>query len=308
MSAAFSLRHRRGRPARRARQRLSRAGSISGVSVINSLRSGVGWISQHNPIARDLIKSAKARRLSLLSKSRNAEFVRLHPGEPMPPLDMMADANAHCDYRKYYESGLFQARFYRDMFGRHVDFDRSPPVMIFEWGCGPGRIVRHLRRLYEPGAVEIRASDYNPAAVEWCANAFPDIAFFRNDVAPPLDLRDDSIDIAYCSSVFTHLTDGLCRQWMQELKRVVRPGGLISFTIAGQSFAYRYHEFERDAYRRGISVYHEWDEVGRRDFFAWHPPQYVRSVFLSGLEELEYVSSEDSRLNQDLWLARVPRH
>jgi SAM-dependent methyltransferase len=220
---------------------------------------------------------------------------------------MMADAHAHTDYRRYYESGLVQARFYVEMFGRHFDFSSPAPVQIFEWGCGPGRIVRHLRKLYHPSAVEIRASDYNPESVEWCRNAFPDISFFRNDVAPPLDLEDDSIDIAYCSSVFTHLSEDLSRQWIAELARIVRPGGLISFTIAGWRFAPRYQESEQEDYRRGIPVYHEWDEVGRRDFFTWHPPQYVRRVFLSRLEELKCVSSEDSGLNQDVWLARVPR-
>ena len=275
------------------------------MSVINSLRSGVGWISRHNATARELIKSAKAQRLSLLSKRRNAEFVKLHPGEPMPPLDLMADNHAHCDYASYYDGGLFQARFYVDLFARHFDFARSTPVQILEWGCGTGRLLRHLRRMYEPAAVEIRGSDYNPAVVEWSANAFPDIPIFCNGVAPPLKLGENSIDIAYCSSVFTHLSDDLCRRWIAELTRVVRPGGLISFTIAGSRFAYRYQESEKDAYRRGIPIYREWDEVGRRDFFSWHPPQYVRRVFLSGLEELEYVSSEDSGLNQDLWLARV---
>lgn len=275
------------------------------MSVINSLRSGVGWISRRNTTARELIKSAKAQRLSLLSRQRNAEFIKAHPGQPMPPLDMMADAHAHCDYRLYYELGLFQARYNVEMFARHFDFSRSAPIQIFEWGCGTGRIIRHLRQLYDPAAVGIRGSDYNPAAVEWCANAFPDIPVFRNAVAPPLELDDNSIDIAYCSSVFTHLSDDLCRKWIAELARVVRPGGLISFTIAGMSFAYRYNESEKQDYLRGIPIYRDWDEVGRRDFFSWHPPQYVRRVFLSGLEELEYVSSEDSGLNQDLWLARV---
>jgi SAM-dependent methyltransferase len=193
-----------------------------------------------------------------------------------------------------------------DMFGRHFDFSGSAPVRILEWGCGTGRLLRHLRKLYDAAAVEILASDLNPAAVKWSANAFPDISIFRNEVAPPLGLDDDSVDIAYCSSVFTHLSDDLCRQWIAELARIVRPGGLISFTIAGMSFAYRYDEAEKEAYRRGEPVYREWDEVGHRDFFAWHPPQYVRSVFLSGLQELEYVSSEESGLNQDMWLARVP--
>lgn len=142
------------------------------MSLINSLRSGVGWISRRNVTARELIKSANAHRLSVLSTRRNAEFAKSHP--------------------------------------------------------------------------------------------------------------DDSIDIAYCSSVFTHLTDDLCRQWVAELARVVRPGGLIAFTTAGMSFAYRYHESEKDDYLRGIPIYRDWDEVGRRDFFAWHPPQYVRRVLCRG--------------------------
>ena len=276
------------------------------VSVINSLRSGVGWISRRNTTARELIKSAKAQRLSLLGKRRNAEFVKSHPNEPMPPLDLMADNHAHCDYGFYYEQGFVQARFYVNLFARHFDFARPAQVQIFEWGCGTGRRLRHLRRLYDPAAVVIRASDYNPRVVEWSATAFPDIPVFRNNVAPPLELDDNSIDIAYCSSVLTHLTDDLCRQWMAELTRVVRPGGLISFTIAGMSFAYRYDDSEKRDYLRGVPIYRDWDEIGRRDFFSWHPPQYVRRVFLSGLEELEYVSSQDSGLNQDVWLARVP--
>ena len=291
---------------RAARQESSPAFSIRPVSLINSLRSGVGWISRRNVTARELIKSAKAQRLSLLSRKRNAEFAKSHPGEPLPPLGLMADAHAHCDYGRYYEQGLFQARFYVDMFARHFDFSRSAPVQIFEWGCGTGRIIRHLRKLYDPATASLLGSDYNPASVEWCSNAFPDISFFRNELAPPLQLDDDLIDIAYCSSVFTHLTDDLCRQWIAELARVVRPGGLIAFTIAGKRFAYRYHESEKEKYRRGIPIYRDWDDVGRRDFFAWHPPQYVRRVLLSGLEEVEYSPSEDSGLNQDMWLARVP--
>jgi hypothetical protein len=132
------------------------------------------------------------------------------------------------------------------------------------------------------------------------------MTFFRSELAPPLALESDSIDIAYCHSVFTHLTDDLCRQWIAELKRIVRSGGLISFTVAGWRFAHRYQDHEREAYRRGVPVYREWDEVSRRDYFSWHPPQYVREVFLAGLEELECHSGTESGSNTDIWLARVP--
>ena len=275
------------------------------MSVINSLRSGVGWVSQRNAAVRELVKSAKLQRLKLLSRRANTEFARTHPDEPMPPLDLMADAHAHTDYRQYYESGLIQARFNAEAFGRHFDFTQPAPVHIFEWGSGTGRVVRQMRRLYDPERVVILGSDYNLKSVEWCTRAFPDMSFFRNDMTPPLALAADSIDIVYCSSVFTHLSDDLCRRWMAELVRIVRPGGLISFTVGGLKFVHRYKEHERTKYRRGVPIYHEWDEVGRRDYFSWHPPQYVRSVFLAGLEELEHVPSEVSGLKQDFWLARV---
>ena len=116
------------------------------VSVINSLRSGVGWISRRNTTARELIKFAKAQRLSLLSKRRNAEFVKTHPGEPMPPLDIMADGHAHCDYAFYYEQGLYQARFYVDMFARHFDFSRSNRCR-FSMGLWDRRVLRTSQTL-----------------------------------------------------------------------------------------------------------------------------------------------------------------
>lgn len=253
-----------------------------------------------------MIKRAKIERLRILSARENADFARLHPGEPWPPIHLMADAHAHTSYRRYWDSGVVQARFYADMFARHMDFDSGEPVRIFEWGCGTGRLVRQLRSTYPPAKAVISGSDYNPESVEWCARAFPGMTFFRNELAPPLALESDSIDIAYCQSVFTHLTDELCRQWIAELKRIVRPGGLISLTIAGWRFAHRYQEHERDAYRRGIPVYHEWDEAGRRDYFSWHPPRYVREVFLAGLEELEQHSGAETGSNTDIWLARLP--
>lgn len=275
------------------------------MSFLNSLRSGVGWVSEHNVAARELIKYLKAERLKLLSRRSNAQFVRSHSAEPLPPLDLMIDAHAHADYRRYFESGLGHARFYVGLFQRHFAFTPVVPVRIFEWGCGPGRIIRHLHKFYDKSVVWIRASDINPRSVEWCRQAFPDISFFRNDVAPPLQLQDSSIDIAYCRSVFTHLTDELCRVWMAELVRITRPGGLISFSTGGWRFRDRFQKAQQEDYRHGIPIYRWWDQVGRRDCFAWHPPQYVRRVFLSGLHELEYVSSELPDQTQDVWLVRV---
>lgn len=265
----------------------------------------MGWVSKHSAPAREVIKYLKAERLRLVAKRRNAAFLRSHPNEPWPPLDLMVDAHAHADYQRYFESGLEHARIFADLFRKHFDFDRAAPVQIYEWGCGPGRILRHLHTFFDRSTVSIRASDYNPRSVAWCQAHFPDIGVFLNGVTPPLSLPAASIDIAYCRSVFTHLTDELCRAWMAELVRIIRPGGLVAFTTGGRHFAYRFHASEQEAYRRGEPVYREWDDVGRRDCFAWHPPQYVRRVLLSGLAELEHVPGPSRDQIQDVWLARA---
>ena len=51
---------------------------------------------------------------------------------------------------------------------------------------------------------------------------------------PPLPYSDEAFDVIYCISVFTHLDDAHTRAWLRELKRVLRPGGVLLLTIHGE--------------------------------------------------------------------------
>jgi SAM-dependent methyltransferase len=216
----------------------------------------------------------------------------------------MVDAHAHASYQRYWDRGTETARFLFDIFTKHLEPNGAKPVRILEWGCGSGRLLRHLRGLYGPGAASLHGSDYNRSSVQWCREAYQDIGFSTNDLAPPLQVGDSSVDIAYAVSVLTHLPDDLCRAWIAELTRVVRPGGLILFTTGGWPFRARYQPNDQAAYLRGDPIYRGWDVAGRRDFFSWHPPEYVRRVFLAGLHELECFPAGTHDDRQDFWLAR----
>ena len=49
----------------------------------------------------------------------------------------------------------------------------------------------------------------------------------------PLAYADDTFDLVYALSVFTHLTEDLCEAWMDELYRIVKPGGAAIVTTHG---------------------------------------------------------------------------
>ncbi len=55
---------------------------------------------------------------------------------------------------------------------------------------------------------------------------------FRNDEAPPLELDDDSFDLVWAISVFTHISD-YWSSWLVDLHRILRDGGILLATIAG---------------------------------------------------------------------------
>jgi ubiquinone/menaquinone biosynthesis C-methylase UbiE len=50
-------------------------------------------------------------------------------------------------------------------------------------------------------------------------------------VTPPLEYEDSKFDFVYALSVFTHLDETLQFQWLLELRRVLRPEGILILTV-----------------------------------------------------------------------------
>jgi predicted SAM-dependent methyltransferase len=73
--------------------------------------------------------------------------------------------------------------------------------------------------------------------VDWCQKNIPGADFHLNQKEPPLDFAEDkSIDLVFACSVFTHISLDLQRLWLQELHRILRPGGIFLCTVLGQSY------------------------------------------------------------------------
>jgi SAM-dependent methyltransferase len=106
---------------------------------------------------------------------------------------------------------------------------------VLELGCGSARLIRHFRCM---DGVRLVGTDVIPESVAWCQQNIPGVEFHVNDLTPPLSFAEDAaFDLAYAASVFTHIPMETRDLWIQEMYRILRPGGFLLWDVLG-----RYHQ------------------------------------------------------------------
>lgn len=146
---------------------------------------------------------------------------------PVPPPGVRGGYEGPDDW--YLSSGRGVARAITDAANRHSGPGAWPARDILEWGCSSGRVLRHMPGLV-PGA-RCWGCDIDPWTVNWAAGHLsPPLRVFRCTTTPALPLESASFDLVYAVSVFTHLSDHF-DAWLLELRRVLRPGGLLFASI-----------------------------------------------------------------------------
>ncbi len=171
---------------------------------------------------------------------------------------------------------------------------------ILDFGCGCGRVARNWARLTGP---EIHGCDQNAELVEWCRANLPFVQVTANGIEPPAPYADSSFDLVYALSVLTHLPEDLQRPWMEEFRRILRPGGLLLFTTLGARSMNRAAPSERAALEAGNLVVKRPELPGSNLCTALHPYAYVTNGLLDGFSLLSFKEAQTSR-GQDTYLAR----
>ena len=232
----------------------------------------------------------------------NAKFVRQHPEFALPPKQLAFDAHAEANWQWYRRSGEETAQMVAQLIQMHSTV--GPEVAVLDWGCGPGRVVRHLPAALGPRS-RVTGSDYNPESISWCRAHIPNVTFIENDLEPPLPFAGHSFDCIYAQSVFTHLSVGVSQAWATELRRVLKPEGLLIVSTNGDALAQRLLPEEQALRQREGVVIRGLVREGKKMFGAYHTPQYVRGTLLRGYEVVEHRPEGFLGLRQDLWVARV---
>lgn len=104
---------------------------------------------------------------------------------------------------------------------------------VLDFGCGCGRTIKWLIEDH-PEAV-FSGCDIDPEAIRWCHDHLPQGNFQVNAALPPLEYESSHFDAVYCFSVFTHLNETMQDAWLAELRRIVKPNGVLIISVHGHN-------------------------------------------------------------------------
>ena len=127
---------------------------------------------------------------------------------------------------------------------------------LIDFGGGWGRVTRFFLR--EVDASQLLLLDCLSDAVECARSLSPPFDVVQTNAQPPLppQLEEATADCCIAFSVFSHLSEKACFDWIQHLGELLLPGGTLIFTTRGkwQIERFRLHKrlgFIYKLFRRG---------------------------------------------------------
>lgn len=122
--------------------------------------------------------------------------------------------------------------FYQRVKAASYPLRRTSPVLDF--GVGWGRIIRFF--LNDVDASRLYGVDVDEAILQVARST--GVAGNLRAIAPnaPLDHPDGHFEVIYAFSVFSHLSEASATFWLDELMRVLKPGGTLVMTSTTDKF------------------------------------------------------------------------
>lgn len=190
------------------------------MCIIQSLTTTFSSLaSNHIPDAR------KMQWQAFHYQSSNRSFLSSHPSFPLPP-DALLFETGKLNYQWYLESGRAAAAEFASYFHQ---FNPSPAKSILDWGCGVGRVTRHLPEFF-PEA-KITGVDINPASIQWLQQHIPGISFLlaSENTLPPAS----SFDLIIGTSVLTHIPADQQAASLLQLQQWLALNGIACISTRG---------------------------------------------------------------------------
>ncbi len=155
---------------------------------------------------------------------------RTYEGRVLPPALLRFKVRGSPSGHAFTAIGRACARDIREAL-RVAGRDLATFHSVLDFGCGCGGTLVWLKDL-APTAT-LSGTDIDRSAIDWCRSNLPFARFGANDALPPLDYADASFDLVFAVSVFTHLDEEFQFRWLEELRRILAPGGICLITLHG---------------------------------------------------------------------------
>lgn len=182
---------------------------------------------------------------------------------------------------------------------------------ILDWGCGSGRVTRNFHLLPQARIVGL---DIDRDNINWCREHFSFGEYRVAPLRPPTDVKAESFDLIFGISVFSHLREEDQRAWLDELRRLARPGSFLLMSTLGEAAAARSgwtHEMWQQWHATGCLVSGDSSGIGSvigdEDYYvtAFLTEAYIRQNWSRAFEIIDFIPGYISSL-QDLVVMRKP--
>lgn len=235
------------------------------------------------------------------NKKENKDFKKNHPNVVLPP-DYLMYESFQINYKKYYTDSIETAKWLTNHFKKHIELKN---VKVLDWGCGPGRIIRHLPEIIGNDS-EYYGTDYNSKTITWCHQNLKGISFNQNTLKATLPYSDEFFDIIYGISVFTHLSEQMHYEWYNELFRILKPKGIMFFTTQGDNFKIKLTDTEVQDFNNGLLIVRGKVKEGHRTYSAFQPKKFMMELFknVEVLEHIEIPHEKGKLPPQDIWIIK----
>ncbi len=224
-------------------------------------------------------------------------------GLPVPPASLRMRVAGTTDVAWFLERGRILESAIREeceQAGAPLESRKA----ILDFGCGCGGMLRRWRGLN----ARVCGTDLYGPAVKWCQTNLPFAEASVNGLEPPLNYGDASFDLIYAVSVFTHLPIKMQFVWLEELSRVMRPGGDLLFTVHGDEHLASLKPEEQSVYEAGGCVVRWPNAAGSNLCSTFHSPRFVREQLAKGWELVKHVQGAAGGLwPQDIVVLRKPQ-
>lgn len=140
----------------------------------------------------------------------------------------------------------------------------KPGMTLLDLGCGSGRTALTAAAQMPIDYIGI---DVVQEMLDYAKSRSPETYSFIKHQELSIPLPDDSVDMICAFSLFTHLLHTETYIYLQECKRVLKPGGRLVFSFLEFSMAFHWNVFasavehQRNAIGQPLDQFMEWPSI-----------------------------------------------
>jgi len=157
---------------------------------------------------------------------------------------------------KTFSDAFSYYKMFKNLYQKHRGDLKSAKVLDF--GCGWGRFIRFF--IKDVHHTNLWGCDPVTDMIKLCKEQNKWARFELTDSTPPLPFKDNSFDLIYSFSVFSHLSEDFHLHILNEISRILKPGGIYITTTRNRHFI------------------QNCADLRKQDLSTWHPSPAGSSI------------------------------